>query len=540
VARLALASFVVGVCLCPPASSQERRLAPGDIVQLNVLGRPEMSGQFRVAPNGRVTIPGLGELEAAGLTREEFGAQLQQTITGGAAPSAEAQAPPAVAVGILATALHPLAPGDSISIAVEGEPELTRWYLVLDDGTINMAYVGQLPAAGLPLSDFVSDLADRLREFIVAPVVTVSDLRRAPRHVYISGAVGATGQYSLWDYPTLLSLLAGAGWLTPQADLSKAMLLRAGEKQLLQLDEILTPEAEDRTDIPLLADDHIIIPTADVPLIHVTGQVALSGAQPLREGDRVSAVVARAGGIAPTADPANAGVLRGGQWMGVDLEAVLGGDAPGADMALEQGDVVVVPEKKGQFYLVGAVVNPGAYTLQQAETVLEALSLAGGVRPDGAPYNAFLVRETVAVPLDLDKLMTEGDPALDLELADGDRLVVPDAKRTVFVWGQVGKPGSYPIRPGDTYMDIVSAAGGLAPQGKHKKILIVRQATAPGEQTHVQLRDLARMDPSDEQWRPQPGDLVWVPTREELAKERLLRWVGGIASGALMYGVFRR
>lgn len=535
-ASLALAT-IVGTLLCPPVASQERRLAPGDIVQLNVPGRPEMSGQFRVAPNGRVTIPGLGEVPAAGLTRVEFGARLQERLQA-AIPTAGA-APP-VAVGGLETALHPLAPGDSIDIAVEGEPELTRRYLVLDNGNITVLYVGEIQAAGIPLSRFLAQLTDRLREFVIEPVVSISDVQRAPREVYISGAIRGPGRYSVWEFPTLLSLLAGAGGLTEQADAANAMLVRGGEKQLLHLDQILAPDAADETDVPLLANDRIVIPTADVPLIHVTGQVAAGGAQPFEEGERVSAAIARAGGVSPAADLSLAGILRGGQWISVDLEAVLGGDAPEGDVALEPGDVLVVPETKGEVYLVGAVAKPGPYPLKLAGSVLALMSIAGGVRPDGDPYHALLVRGTVVVPLDLHKLLQEGDPALDLELADGDRLVVPEQERTVYVLGQVGRQGAYAVRPGDTYMDLIAEAGGLLPAGRVRKILIVRRGAGEGEKEHVALQDLATYDPSDEQWMAHPGDLIYVPTRQELAKERWLRWATGVLSGALIWRLARR
>jgi polysaccharide export outer membrane protein len=48
------------------------RIAPGDVLDLRVLGFPELSGSFRVAPDGRINLSLIGGVQASGKTPEEL------------------------------------------------------------------------------------------------------------------------------------------------------------------------------------------------------------------------------------------------------------------------------------------------------------------------------------------------------------------------------------------------------------------------------------------------------------------------------------
>jgi polysaccharide export outer membrane protein len=59
---------------------------------------------------------------------------------------------------------------------------------------------------------------------------------------------------------------------------------------------------------------------------------------------------------------------------------------------LRDGDTIFVPRAES-IYVFGQVKNPGAYALQQrATTVLQALSLAGGVADRGSMSRIKIVR----------------------------------------------------------------------------------------------------------------------------------------------------
>ena len=60
-------------------------------------------------------------------------------------------------------------------------------------------------------------------------------------------------------------------------------------------------------------------------------------------------------------------------------------------MLLKDGDTVVVPKAQG-VYVFGQVKAPGAYAMEKGTTVLQALSLAGGVTDRGSTGRVKIVR----------------------------------------------------------------------------------------------------------------------------------------------------
>jgi polysaccharide export outer membrane protein len=69
--------FVLGLLNCGPAAADEYVIGGGDRIQVFVWGEPELSVQALVRPDGRVSLPGAGELMAEGQTP----AALEKEIT---------------------------------------------------------------------------------------------------------------------------------------------------------------------------------------------------------------------------------------------------------------------------------------------------------------------------------------------------------------------------------------------------------------------------------------------------------------------------
>jgi polysaccharide export outer membrane protein len=61
------------------------------------------------------------------------------------------------------------------------------------------------------------------------------------------------------------------------------------------------------------------------------------------------------------------------------------------NVELQDGDTIFVPRAES-IYVFGQVRNPGSYLIQKDTTVLQALSLAGGVTENGAMNRIRIVR----------------------------------------------------------------------------------------------------------------------------------------------------
>lgn len=70
-----------------PGQAQERRVQPGDVLQVTVIGRPDLSRTVIVSPNGTIAFPFLGEERVTGYSLRELRliitARLSQYIEGG-------------------------------------------------------------------------------------------------------------------------------------------------------------------------------------------------------------------------------------------------------------------------------------------------------------------------------------------------------------------------------------------------------------------------------------------------------------------------
>ena len=98
--------------------------------------------------------------------------------------------------------------------------------------------------------------------------------------------------------------------------------------------------------------------------------------------------------------------------------------------------------------IVGHVKNPGRQTLSVFHTVLDALIEAGGIEKTGSLRQIKLVRDGRSTFIDLYGLLVHASTNMDMQLRDGDRLIIPPIGPTIAIAGGVKRPGIYEILPG--------------------------------------------------------------------------------------------
>lgn len=145
--------------------------------------------------------------------------------------------------------------------------------------------------------------------------------------------------------------------------------------------------------------------------------------------------------------------------------------------------------------VLGHVANPGQYTLQSSNRVLDMIAAAGGVNTDEAGDSAMLIREDgTRQPVDLHALFN-GDPAQNVVVTGGDTLYVPRAPQ-FYVYGEVQRPGKYRLERGMTVSRAISASGGLTERGSERRV-IVKRKTETGEEKHISVRSSDLLQPDD-------------------------------------------
>lgn len=102
--------------------------------------------------------------------------------------------------------------------------------------------------------------------------------------------------------------------------------------------------------------------------------------------------------------------------------------------------------------VIGHVKYPGRKRLSAFHTVIDALMQAGGIEKTGSLRQIKLVRDGRSVLIDIYDLLLHGNAMGDLNIRDGDRIIVPPVGPTVAVAGEVKRPGIYELLPERTGM----------------------------------------------------------------------------------------
>jgi len=184
-----------------------------------------------------------------------------------------------------------------------------------------------------------------------------------------------------------------------------------------------------------------------------------------------------------------------------------------------------------QFFISGAVKNPGMFELDFTPTVMDLVASAGGVLPERGNI-AYILRgirkqdmtqttleESLAkkepIKIDLLRLLDKGDMSENIKLKSGDTIYIPLGKKLdqtgskVYVEGKVKKPGVFDYQPGMTALSACIIAGGFAKFSAPNRTKIIRQ-TKEGIKTisinldRVQTGKLPDLE-------LQPGDRIHIP-----------------------------
>jgi polysaccharide export outer membrane protein len=198
--------------------------------------------------------------------------------------------------------------------------------------------------------------------------------------------------------------------------------------------------------------------------------------------------------------------------------------------------------------VLGAVSKPGIYALQKRTTVLEAVSMAGGLLPTAG--NTITLLQSHSVPgtstspaqplkLNLSKLVAGSDSAFSSEVHEGDVLTVASAE-VVYVVGAVVKPGgfAYPDQSaGMTVLQALALAEGTnSVAAKGRAVLVRRSKDSSRQDIPVDLGKL--LAGKTEDVFMQANDILFVPTS---GAKQTLHAAGEIAmaavNGVATYGI---
>lgn len=173
-----------------------------------------------------------------------------QTTTGGPEP----------------TPLYVIGPGDSLTIDVWRNPEVSVTTKVRQDGTITTPLVEDLPATGKTTTELARELEELLADYIRDPIVTViAGDGRGPftNQIRVVGEANAPQSLSYIEDMTLLDLMIMVGGVSDFADANRTSLVRRinGEQKIftVRIDDLLN-KADMTANVDIYPGDILIIP----------------------------------------------------------------------------------------------------------------------------------------------------------------------------------------------------------------------------------------------------------------------------------------
>jgi protein involved in polysaccharide export with SLBB domain len=314
--------------------------------------------------------------------------------------------------------------------------------------------------------------------------------------VLLTGEVRLPGLYPIAENTGMDALLAVAGGITDTADLSGIELSREPAEQTTTIALTrLTVDLRSRNfaAVRLSPRDGLRIPRGfgdrDTGPVTLLGEFMRPGVYDIRRGERLSEVIARAGGLTAQAYPYGAvftresvrarqqegfnrtaremeqglmqvaagqaviggrqgtdvaGAVTAGREMAnalrearaagrmvVEANPVLLASRPELDVLLEPGDLIAMPKRPNEVTVVGAVQNPGSLQFTTGWRASEYVRAAGGNQRFADPSRAFLVLPNgTSVPAGLGAWQLGGPP-----VPPGSLVVVPQDPSPFEAWG---------------------------------------------------------------------------------------------------------
>ncbi|WP_301002248.1 SLBB domain-containing protein [Capsulimonas corticalis] len=334
-------------------------------------------------------------------------------------------------------ASYKLAVGDTLDISVMGHDDLKSSVTILPDGSFNFPIAGHIGAQGLTVAQLTAALTHRLSDQLNQPSVTIVVRSSAPQQVSILGAVRSPGLYSVKPGWRLMEAFAACGGASQDNSLTQATLIRDNGKTSVPINvEKLMQGQDDTLNLPLQPGDVLLVQQRDpsVAQVQVSGHVLHPGSYSVPAGGgTITSLLAQAGGPTDDAALAQAQVMHNGEVRTVNLRPLLSSlSDSAASPRLVPGDVLLIPENKLRFAVLGEVAAPRAYAYpdDQGVTVSDALATAGGPTGEANKREANILRKgsdgkVTTIKVNLDEVLAAKPGTTNVALQPDDILYVP-------------------------------------------------------------------------------------------------------------------
>ena len=167
--------------------------------------------------------------------------------------------------------------------------------------------------------------------------------------------------------------------------------------------------------------------------------------------------------------------------------------------------------------IMGAVKNPGQHDLIGRQSLLQVISMAGGLSGEASDsvvvFRQFRSGPGLSLTVKLDELLLKANPRFNIPIFAGDIINVPGSQfLDIYVFGQVKNPGAVRMKKGSddvTLLRAIAQAGGFTDRARRGKVLITRTEDGQEKKIYVDVKDILGGGQRD--FALQAFDVVFVP-----------------------------
>ena len=414
-------------------------------------------------------------------------------------------------------------------------------------------------------------------------VIVDSIIDRFENMVEIKGAVFRPGMYQLGEkVNSVRSLIENADGVTEEAMTSRAVMRRMKPNRTqevisIDLEGILNGST---ADVPLENEDVLFIPTLaehqNLRTLTIDGEVIFPGTYEYADNMKIEDLILQAGGLTDAASTVKVDVTRKlhdpeatnatmeiAKTFSFPLKPNFEFDGDNS-FTLEPYDIIQV-RKSPVFQnpirvsVEGEIAFQGRYTMDQKnQRVSDVVKAAGGVLPGAYVRGARLVRQmseaerarmqdlirmakqtadskdslsleqlaletTYSVGIHLDEALANPGGEEDVEVQDGDQLIIPRYNRTVRISGDVLKPNTVAYKEKPNYKYYIEQAGGYGRRARKSNVYIIYQNGTIAKASKGKI---------------EPGCEVVVPTKGPRDNMSVAQWMGLGTSAASLATMF--
>ena len=418
-----------------------------------------------------------------------------------------------------------LGPGDKILVEFFGTNSEKREGYISRSGTFNLPLLGPTVLAGLKFFKAEELIKKRVSQELIGTDAYLSLGEMRSINVYVVGAAYKPGTYTVSSLANLTNVILASGGPNEQGSLRNIQVKRDGlvVNSFDFYDLILNGDTS--KDIRLRESDAVFFPLIE-DKIRVDGSVQRPGYFEIKKGEDVDAILSFAG-IKTNQDSKiqfsryNKSTKNREVKMFPDNEEI-------RNLKLLNGDSLNVITSSGvsplHIEVLGEVLYPGSYDMNNGETISDAITKAGGITAQAYPEAAIFTREIVAEQqkssniknannlerslvdavssgaaiegtaytaisgfidrlrefeptgrqvVSIDEYSLNSDPKFNFEMQDGDKLIIPKRASAISVVGEVLNITTHIFDEDLTIQDYIDLSGGVTGGADLSKIFVI-------------------------------------------------------------------